>query len=409
MRIALVHPYCWPEVRRGAERYLDDLSAFLSGRGHDVHVITGTSGARRIERGADGVRIDARHHVLAHRATRFGIGATETFGALALLPLLGGGSEVVHAFTPTGAIAGRLAGKPTLFSLLGHPHGDQLPAQRAPRRLLRSAVRVATATAALSAASARVAERTLGCRAVVLAPGIRLERFSPDLAPRRGPVRLLFSASLDDRRKRADLAVAAFTIVLERHPDARLALSGTGDPSWALAGTPVRVRRAVDVLGPGRLDDVPVRYRAATVTILPAEHEAFGLALVESLACGTPAVCLPSGGAPGVLVAEGGDGEANVGAVASACTPTALAEAVERAVALAADPATPGRCRARAGRWSWEREVGPAHERMYAALGPRGQGPRAHSGLQRVRRGGRDRARRGGGRSARRGGTVGRG
>jgi glycosyltransferase involved in cell wall biosynthesis len=175
-------------------------------------------------------------------------------------------------------------------------------------------------------------------------------------------VRLLFSASLEDRRKRADLAVAAFALLLDRHPDGRLVMSGVGDPSWALAGIPARVRDAVDIVGAGRPEEVPGRYRDATVTVLSAQHEAFGLVLLESLASGTPAVCLPSGGAPEVL------GSDRVGHVASSCTAEALAEAVEHAVALARRDGTASHCVARALQWDWGVTVGPAHERVYAEL-----------------------------------------
>ena len=36
MRIALTHAFCWPEVRRGAERFIPALGAALARRGHDV-------------------------------------------------------------------------------------------------------------------------------------------------------------------------------------------------------------------------------------------------------------------------------------------------------------------------------------------------------------------------------------
>ncbi len=362
-----MHPFPWPEVRRGAERYLDDLSAYLAGRGHHVEVVTGTHGRPRREGRPDGVDVHFRRHLLATRGARFGVTAVEMFGAAALRPLLALRPDVVHAFTPSGALAGRMAGRPTLYSLLGHPDADQLPAQRVPRALLEAAVRHATVTAALSDASAVAALRGFGRHAAVLAPGVRLEAFTPDLAPRGGPPRIVLSASLADRRKGAEVAVAAMGRVLEHHPDARLALSGEGDPSWALAGAPGEVRAAVDVLGPGRPGDVPARYRGATVTVLPAAHEAFGLALVESLASGTPVVCTPSGGMPEIV------GDSAVGQVASSATPDALASAILVAVRLAALPATPANCVARARRWGWRESVGPRHEEIYAAMAAAGR------------------------------------
>src|SRR5262245_51120038 len=50
MRIAVTHPTCWPEVRRGSERLLHDLSHWLAGRGHKVTVISTIGGAERRER-----------------------------------------------------------------------------------------------------------------------------------------------------------------------------------------------------------------------------------------------------------------------------------------------------------------------------------------------------------------------
>jgi glycosyltransferase involved in cell wall biosynthesis len=125
------------------------------------------------------------------------------------------------------------------------------------------------------------------------------------------------------------------------------------------------VRAAIDVLGPGDPDDVPTRYRESTVTLLPAEHEAFGLALVESLACGTPVACTPTGGMPEII------GDEPVGMVARESTPLALAEALHGAISLSAEPSTPALCAARARYWSWKESVGPAHERLYRAISRR--------------------------------------
>lgn len=364
MRIALVHPFPWPQVRRGAERYLDDLSRYLAGHGHDVTVVTGSTGPARVERNDDGVTYvyrPLRHGPALHRA---GMTPVETFGLSALGALRHTPCDVVHALTPSGAVAGRLAGRPTLYTILGHPDPDQLPSALIPRHLFLGALRMASATAVLSRASASALRRLAGRAAVVLPPGVALERFVPSPSPRPDPPRVLFSASLADPRKRPDLAVEALAGVLDRHPGARLALSGSGDATdlLALAGRiGNNVASAIDVLGPGRPEDVPARYRQATVTVLPAEHEAFGLALVESLASGTPVVCTPSGGMAEIVTPE-------VGAVAGAATPEALADALEAAITLAADPATSQRCVTRAQRWDWDSAVGPAHVEMYERL-----------------------------------------
>ena len=47
---------------------------------------------------------------------------------------------------------------------------------------------------------------------------------------------------------------------------------------------------------------LPVAYQAADLSIMPSQSfEGFGLAIVESLACGTPVICTPVGGMPEIL------------------------------------------------------------------------------------------------------------
>jgi hypothetical protein len=40
VRIALLHPTYWPEVRRGSERLAHDLATALANRGHEVTLLT---------------------------------------------------------------------------------------------------------------------------------------------------------------------------------------------------------------------------------------------------------------------------------------------------------------------------------------------------------------------------------
>lgn len=141
MRIAIVHPYPWPEVRRGAERYLDDLAHYLAPRGHRVEIVTGTRGASRTEELDDGVIVHRLKHLRAGPAYRLGIGEVETFGARATARLLRSRPQVVHAFTPSGALAGRAARLPTLYTVLGHPDRAQLPVSRTLRNLFTAARR----------------------------------------------------------------------------------------------------------------------------------------------------------------------------------------------------------------------------------------------------------------------------
>lgn len=351
MRIALLHPFSWPEVRRGGERYCHDLAWWLSGAGHEVDYVTG--GRRHEVERVDGARLVRLAHPhprrLDARVTRL-----DSFGAAALPWLAAHRYDIVHAMVPTAALAARLTAQRCVYTAIGHPRPLLAPERRKDRAVLRQAIRRATIATALSASAADSAWELAGRRPQVLTPGVRLDVFTSNLRARTGPPRLLFPADANDRRKRLAVALAAMPAVLGSLPDARLVVAGGG----ALPdGLPDAVRRAVDVVGLGEVGDLAARYQNATVTVLPSLDEAFGLVLVESLACGTPVVASRSGGMP-EIVASG------VGGLATPDDPTALAAAIIEAVALARDPATPHRCAEHAAQWGWD-VVGPRHVAAY--------------------------------------------
>lgn len=367
MRIALVHPFVWPDVRRGAERYVDDLAWYLAGRGHDVVLVTGTDGPDRTERRPDGVVVHHRHHRGMAKLARFGVDKVQAFLLTALPSLISGRYDMVHAMVPAAAGAAWLSRTPVVLTYIGHPTREQYEAlTTVDRALYRSGTRIAAATTALSRASAASVEDLFGRRPEVLPPGVRTQGFPVDRNPRTGPPRLLFSAAPGDRRKHLDLLLRAMPTILDRHPDARVTVSGQGDPSWAIATVPgphrERVRAVVDVIGAGSPEQVPARYREATATVLPAVDEAFGLVLVESLASGTPVVATADGGMLDIVT------DPAVGRTFPAGAVDQLARSVLEAVALAADASTPAACAAHARSWSWADAVGPRHEQLYERL-----------------------------------------
>jgi glycosyltransferase involved in cell wall biosynthesis len=360
VRIALVHPFCWPEVRRGAERYLADLAWYLAGAGHAVTVLTGTAGPSSTET-VEGIRYVRRRHLTHPRLEARRVEAVETFGAKAFGPLLRERHDVVHAMTPTAALAGIFSRTPTVFTLLGLPRQHHFGNRPGDWRLFATAVRRAAAVTALTDTAAEAGFALTGRRMDVLAPGVRLEEFPVrDAAAQAGePLRILFASDAGDWRKHADDLLAAFAIVRSARPDARLVLGGPGDWRWAVPPDfDEGALGAVDDIGPGELGDLPARYRSATVTVLPAEDEAFGLVLVESMASGTPVVCSDSGGMKELVTPA-------TGRVFPLGDRDELAAALLAATELATDPESPARCRANAGRWDWSTAVGPAHERLY--------------------------------------------
>jgi glycosyltransferase involved in cell wall biosynthesis len=369
LRIALVHPFSWPEVHRGGERYLHDLAWYLTGAGHEVHIITGTEGEPSVTI-TDGVTIHRYRHWTRAPGLGRPLSALETFGIVALAALARNRFDLAHALTPTGAIGARLTGHRVMYTLLGHPtRQDFTERGDFSRQLFTLAVRSATAATALSKAAARQGSAISRGRVHALYPGVRLDQFTPDLRPRSGAPIVLFPADASEVRKGLDFTLAAVTRLLERRPDLRLQLGGPGNPSWVTDApahdvTPsvARALAATDCLGVADLGGMPSRYRAASVTILPSVNEAFGLVLAESLACGTPVVGSAGGGIPEII------SRPTVGRTAPYGDTAALAKALEEAIELSRDPATPSRCVEAATRWGWQEVVGPAHERFYEAV-----------------------------------------
>jgi glycosyltransferase involved in cell wall biosynthesis len=106
---------------------------------------------------------------------------------------------------------------------------------------------------------------------------------------------ILFLGRLHEQ-KGIDLLLAAFKIVTEKHPTARLVIAGpdfgrsTEIQSRTLAaGIQDRLLMIGPVFGQQKL----AALRDATCFCLPSRHEGFSLAVLESLACGTPVVISP--------------------------------------------------------------------------------------------------------------------
>jgi phosphatidylinositol alpha-mannosyltransferase len=165
---------------------------------------------------------------------------------------------------------------------------------------------------------------------------------------------VLFASANDEPRKNLPLLLAAFARVLASTP-ARLVLAGPGDPADALRSASQAVRAAVEVLDPST--DLVDAYSSAWVTVLPSMREAFGLVLVESLACGTPVVAIAGSGGPEEIVRDG------IGALARAETPADLAEAIVRGLAIEDRDA----CRREATQhYGWDEAIVPQLLRVYA-------------------------------------------
>lgn len=162
----------------------------------------------------------------------------------------------------------------------------------------------------------------------------------------------------------AEKGVERLRPVLERLPEARLALVGDGPHRAALeehfAGTPTTFA--------GRLDgaELAAAYASADCFVFPSTSETLGLVVLEAMASGTPVVAARAGGIPD-LVRHGEDGflldaddvDAWASRIRRLLGDRSLRERVSR------------RARAAAERWSWAAATADLRRHYVAVLGAR--------------------------------------
>jgi glycosyltransferase involved in cell wall biosynthesis len=359
VRIALTHAFCWPEVRRGAERFVPALGAALTRRGHEVvHFSAAWTPSRTVENGVQTVRL--------HRVFSGGYNHEADFGRRLLGHLGRERFDAVHSLGRWDALASiaaarlRRDGRRTVITDLGLPDPAWWRQQgRAQAAAAAQVVRRIDVYSAMSNTAVAQLARTYGrSDGVVVSGGVDLDTFHP--APARAPApTILFSGAIAERRKGVPVLIEALPLIAAVEPEVELWLSGPGDAAPLLAAVPAPDRERVKLLGIGEPDRQHERYGQAWITCLPSVSDSFGMALLESLACGTPLVATTDG-APKELVAEHVTGE-----LCAPGDPRSLADACLRALELARHPETAAACRASAEPYDWDRGLAPLCERLY--------------------------------------------
>ncbi|MBI5231246.1 MAG: glycosyltransferase family 4 protein [Coriobacteriales bacterium] len=115
-------------------------------------------------------------------------------------------------------------------------------------------------------------------------------------------------------QKGLETLIDALPTLLERVPDARVAIVGEGPLEGDLRVRAVAAGVGEALLWPGRVGDIGNLFAAVDAYVSPSELEGFGLVLAEAQAAGTPIVATRAGGAAEVveedvtaLVVEPGD------------------------------------------------------------------------------------------------------
>ena len=377
-----------PDVMGGTERVIAELGRALQARGHEIAILAPRP--RGAARRGDAAILRYEDPFLS-------------FGTLYVPSLLLGRAairrvvrhwrpDVVHAHQPIAGVAASAAtGGRSCYTFYGPWHLEFLsemtkrqdlsalkqctrawwtPAKAGLiRRLERRAVRRSGQLVVLSQFSRRQVATVHGvadARVAVIPGGVDTERFVP-VADRRaaraalslpsgGP--LLFTV----RRLVPRMGLENLLAALASLPDARLVVAGTGwyraqlEAIAARLGVDGRVRFAGFVAD----DALPRYYQAADLVVLPSVAlEGFGLITLEALACGTPVVATPEGGAADVLA------PLEPGWLARDAEPASLIAVIARALAGGAgDGALAARCRAHALGYTWD-GIAARYESLY--------------------------------------------
>lgn len=146
----------------------------------------------------------------------------------------------------------------------------------------------------------------------IIPGGVNINWFQPNLSSQAARQqlgwpedrRILFTSRRLVHRVGVDKLLQALAIIKPKIPDVWLAIAGRGHMQIALEQQAKELGLENNVKFLGFLPDeqLPIAYQAAELTIMPSQSfEGFGLAIVESFACGTPVICTPIGGMPEIL------------------------------------------------------------------------------------------------------------
>lgn len=236
-----------------------------------------------------------------------------------------------HYYYPDGVAAGFLAkwlGKPFVVTARGTDL-SQIPQFAYPRRLiLDTAARAAASIGVCAALMDSIAE--LGAdrqRLHVMRNGVDLERFQPvDRVEARRylglPIdrRILLSVGLLIERKGHHIAIEALKQLPE---DVLLVIAGSGPERERLEGLAKDSGVAARVQFAGQVpnDQLKWWYSAADALLLCSSREGWANVLLESMACGTPAIATSIWGTPEVIQRR------EAGRLMATRTPQALVDA----------------------------------------------------------------------------------
>lgn len=301
----MVTEYAYP-VLGGISEHVHFLSRELVALGHDVTVLTGNAGSpaslRQVDRDAE------RDHGYTTRrigrAVPIAINGSIARSTLLAMPWATmrrqlAGADVVHAQGLVGPVMPLLAAAVseapvTVGTFHTYVEGGQHWAYRLMGWYVRRVLARLDRRIAVSEACVDGLMGSFPGSFDVIPNGVDCERFHPIEAdgPRPdGPPRILFVGRLEPRNALSDLIHAAARVAASGR-DFVVQVAGDGPTRGVNERLAKRLGIADRIEWLGLIhDDLPKRYREATLLAAPCTLASFGVVLVEALASGTPIVC----------------------------------------------------------------------------------------------------------------------
>ncbi len=301
----MVAEFAYP-VLGGISEHVHFLSRELVALGHDVTVITGKPGSpasfRQIDRDAE------RDHGYATR--RIGravpVPSNGSISRVSVLPLPYptmrrelAGADVVHAQGLIGPVLPLLSvavseAPVTVGTFHTYVEGGQHWGYRIANGYLNRVLARLDRRIAVSEACVDGLVGSFPGRYEVIPNGVDCELFHPVGAgePRPdGPSRILFVGRLEPRNALGDLIRAAAQVARGGR-EFVIQVAGDGPTRGVNERLAKRLGIADRIEWLGLIhDDLPLRYREATMLAAPCTLASFGVILIEALASGTPIVC----------------------------------------------------------------------------------------------------------------------
>ena len=363
MKIGLVCPYSL-DVPGGVQNHVRDLAGVLASRGHGVRVLAPGEGCSGLPAYVEtvGRAVSVRYNGSVARLA-FGPRVASRVRRW----LQDGAFDVLHVHEPSvpsvSLLALWAAECPVVATF--HTANPRSRTMSSAAALLRPTLEKVSARIAVSEAARSTLVQHVGGEPVVIPNGVRCSAFeqaSPRSVWTAGGPALVFLGRTGEPRKGLTVLLAAFPLVVARHPSVRLLLAGRGSAD-VLDVLPNQLRGRVEFLGQLCDDDRAALLASATVYVAPQTGgESFGVVLLEAMAAGAAVVAsdLPpfrevlGGGALGLLFPSG--------------DPAAAAEAISRSLD---EPRRREEMRRRAGvavrRYDWSRVV-PEIEAVYETV-----------------------------------------